>query len=256
MTQKSSNQRRVSDNLTNWAKGRAFIPGMDQETYVKIFEYVLSKQDKTGCWNFPGEKWEVVMTAVVLKALSSLAFELDDVWLLNGGGTGGARLAALFVASEVAKKEGDPNVGEDIWDGCQAALALAKFGSPGQAQSMVATINDNWKAHWQFALSVQGNRWCGPAYLASMVDVLWQYEKSLDNSRLADALAYLQELERKENGEALGVFQAKSSRGETDLWNTALVLRTLCATATEKSNAKAVEQIQRITLWILKATRW
>src|SRR5258708_11457801 len=164
MPNSAANQKRI-DNLTKWARNSAFIPGMKQQTYIDIFEYVLKKQDpKTGYWNFPGEKWQVVMSSVVLKALHALAFELVDTWPLEGGDTGGVRPAILFVANEVEKKDRDPNVVDDVWDAWQATLALAKFGMPDDAQAMVNTINDNWKAQWSYAESdAHKNRWCGPA---------------------------------------------------------------------------------------------
>jgi 3',5'-cyclic AMP phosphodiesterase CpdA len=258
MPQKSVNQKRI-DNLTHWARDTAFIPGMKQGTFVAIIEYVLGQQEPLGSWNFPVENWQVVMTAVVLKALSCLAFELDDTWKLKdraaGQDTGGVRLAALFVAEEVAKKQGDPKVGDDIWDGCQAAIALAKFGMQDKAKLMVANINGNWKGHWAFAVSdINMNRWCGPAYLAAMVDVLREYQHSLDDSKLLDAFRGLRGLEAKDTDKPLGFFKAadKIPRAEMDLWNTALVLRTLCAASPEKNDTDARDQVQRVTVWILK----
>jgi 3',5'-cyclic AMP phosphodiesterase CpdA len=258
MPQKSVNQKRI-DNLTHWARDAALIPGMKQETFVAIIEYVLGKQEQQGSWNFPGEQWQVVMTAVVLKALSRLAFELDDTWKLKdraaGQDTGGVRPAALFVADEVATKQGDPKVGDDIWDGCQAAIALAKFGMQDKAKLMVTNINSNWKGHWEFALGdANKNRWCGPAYLAAMVDVLHEYQDGMEDSGLLGALQYLRGLEAKGADTPLGVFKAadKTPRAEMDLWNTVLVLRTLCAASPEKKDTAAREQIQRVTIWILE----
>ena len=226
---------------------------MDQATYVDIFDYVLREQDDRGFWTVKDTDWAVVMTAVVLKALAELCFKPGNWWPTETG-TGGITNAVRFLASEVEKKGGKPGtVGEDIWDDCQAAIALNEFGESAAAEQMADKINLDWKNLYRTAWDARGkNRWCSPAYLAAMVDVLGYYDGHLQRGNFAEALDALKKSEALgPQNSALGFFPAATSRADMDVWSTSLVLRTLSAVPSQYEHLTDREQVQRVAIWLL-----
>jgi 3',5'-cyclic AMP phosphodiesterase CpdA len=250
--EKSFGQQRIQ-KLIVWAE-KASIPGMKQETYLKIFDYVLEEQDRRGFWTMSGKNWEVVMTAVVLKALTALRFEAGDQWPTKIQTDGGMSHALSFLNDEVEKKDGRPEViGEDVWDACQAALALAGFDGSPKTFRMVQQVNTNWKFLYENTCKTAGNRWCGPAYLAAMVDVIGRYESELaEKSHCEEALNHLKNLEEKDlQGNPLGFFAASKPRNDMNLWTTSLVLRTLSTVPEERESLVDRQQVQRVANWLL-----
>jgi 3',5'-cyclic AMP phosphodiesterase CpdA len=251
--QKSFRQERI-DSLRDWA-ARKSIPGMEQEIFISILGYVLDQQDDDGFWNMKGEKWQEVMTGVVLKALARLHFRKTDRWSRRGRSFGGVEPAVRFLANAVLSVRGNPGsgaLGEDIWDACQALLALAEYDSESlSAISIAQKINGGWDR-----IYTDENRrhdraeWCGPAYLAAMVDVLSEYESDLGpNSRFVEALDALRKLEeRDQSGDPLGCFNATKPRDDMNLWNTVLVLCTLVRVPEKYIDR---EQVRRIARWVL-----
>src|ERR1700676_2496952 len=159
----SFSQQRIG-SLAKWADS-ASLPGISQDTYRAIVDYVLKEQSVDGSWNVPGWHWQIVMTAVVLNSLASLHFEGGDQWAIQNS-LGGINQALEFLEKEVEKRECNPRaIGEDLWDACQAATALRNYGRTEIAAQMADEINENWKSLYEASLGAQ-IRWCGPAYLA------------------------------------------------------------------------------------------
>jgi 3',5'-cyclic AMP phosphodiesterase CpdA len=249
-THKSFGQQRV-EAMGDWAR-KVVVPGMDQVTFVAIFNYVLAEQQPGGFWWEEGHNWNVVMTGVVLKSLAALRFKKGDRWPIQGG-EGGIDLGVGFLTNEVARPDGRPEaVGEDIWDACQAALALAEFGPFPATKQMVRRINADWRNLYRSACeAAEGNIWAGPAYLAAMVDVMGGYEKLLGkDSGFAQAIEKLKGL-AVQDPEGRTRFPATAPRDDMDLWTTSLVLRTLCTVQPGRQALVDRDQIQRITHWLL-----
>src|SRR5437870_1343582 len=182
---KSLEQSRV-ESLVKWASNQ-LIPGMDQDVYREIFEYVRLSQTATGAWQQSGTKWNIVLTAVVLRAFTHIGLLTDAEWPTDTG-KGGMALAIKYLSTEVIGKEpGD--IPEDIWDACQAALALLPYRSRDM-NHLVEAINADWRALYD--PPHDKNKWFGPAYLAAIIDVLVAYEETLGaGSHLSDALRAL-----------------------------------------------------------------
>ena len=174
-SQLSFGQQRLA-SLAAWAT-EIHLPGMEQETYLKILEYVIHEQQSNGAWSMQGkETWDTVLTSVVLKSLADLQFKINDSWTTRQKKVGGVSPAVQFVTKAVKLAGGSPErVDEDIWDACQAALALAEFGSHDIALPMVRSLNQDWEKLYERACDAT-NRWCGPAYLAAIIDVIGRYE--------------------------------------------------------------------------------
>jgi 3',5'-cyclic-AMP phosphodiesterase len=250
----SFTQQRI-ESLGAWAKA-VEIPGMDPDTYVAIFSDILNNQKTDGSWvQDPNKRWAVVMTAVVLQALSALKFNIGDWWPTKSGPDGGIKKAVDFLTSEVSRTGGRPDaIGEDVWDACQAALALKAFGAARDAEQVVTRINSAWKSLYDNApRGVDTNEWCGPAYLAAMVDVIREYEESpKPNGPFSIALAALQSEESKdEQNKPLGYFASIIEHDDIDIWNTSLVLRTLSMIPKECEALVDREQVQRVAVWLL-----
>src|SRR5580692_60363 len=167
MKRKSHHRQRIQQ-LVAWAT-QASIPGMDQTTYIELFDHVLNQQQVGGFWRLSGHKWDVVMTAVVLKALSALHFRQDDIWPLIGQNRDGGILGAIqFLKRKMIDANSPSDCGEDIWDCCQAALALSQFGEGQSALKIVHQIGRDWATLYARECDDRANRWCGPAYLAAI----------------------------------------------------------------------------------------
>jgi 3',5'-cyclic AMP phosphodiesterase CpdA len=255
-TQKSFRQERI-DSLRDWA-ARISIPGLDQDTYISILGHVLEQQAKAGFWNMDAEKWQLVMTGVVLKALAMLHFKPTDRWLRSDETFGGVEPATSYLAEAVQKVPGGPcspgcgALGEDIWDACQGLLAMAEYlPKSREAIDLARTINDNWERIYRDERDNKNRaEWCGPAYLAAIVDVLAEYESDLGpNSGYAAALDALKKFEAQDaQRQPAGYFAAEKPSDEMRLWNTGLVLRTLVA-APERYMDRA--QVARVVDWLL-----
>jgi 3',5'-cyclic AMP phosphodiesterase CpdA len=253
---KSFSQERI-DSLRDWA-ARMSIPGIEQAVYVNILDHVLRQQDSAGFWNIKGEKWQCVMTGVVLKALAQLEFKATNRWSRDDGSYGGVEPAVSYLAAAVKAAKGNPGsgaIGEDIWDACQTLLALAEYEPNSRPAIDVALkINDGWQRIYQDERARSDRaEWCGPAYLGAMVDVLAEYESDIgkDNkgkdSKYSDALSALKDSEAKDGqGNVLGHFAAENGDDLITLWNTGLALRTLVA-AHDIDGA----QVERIVAWLL-----
>ena len=233
---------------------------MEQSTYVEIFDHVLEQQQPAGCWTLLGRNWDVVMTGVVLKALASLHFRYDDNWpLQQPKKDGGVSLALRFLKREVADSKYPAACGEDIWDACQAMIALKHFGEEQSALRMVQQINREWLILFERECSNHGNCWCGPAYLAAIVDLLSTYEEHLPDKSFLPALAALVKMETiNSKGESEG-FKANISAPDIDIWTTALVLRTLCTLPIFHQRDIDTNQVERLSKWLLEqleGTSW
>jgi 3',5'-cyclic AMP phosphodiesterase CpdA len=255
--QKSFRQERV-DSLRDWA-ARKSIPGIEQDIFIGILGYVLDQQDDDGFWNMRDEKWQEVMTGVVLKALARLHFRKTDRWSRKERSFGGVEPAVRFLADAVLSVKGNPGsgaLGEDIWDACQALLALAEYDSESlSAIAMAQKINEGWARIYADENQRRDRaEWCGPAYLAAMVDVLSEYESDLGpNSTFVQALDTLKKLEeRDQSGGLLGSFNTTRPRDDMRLWNTVLVLCTLVRVPEQYIDR---EQVRRITEWVLEQLR-
>jgi hypothetical protein len=117
---------------------------------------------------------------------------------------------------------------------------------------MVQKINESWDRIYSDE-NKRGNRaeWCGPAYLAAMVDVLSEYESDLGpDSKFVDALDALKNLEEKDQlGSPLGRFKALKPSEDMELWNTVLVLCTLVRVPEKYIDR---DQVRRIVEWVLE----
>jgi hypothetical protein len=170
-SQLSFGQRRLA-SLAAWAT-RERLPGLEQETYSKILNPVIRQQQSDGSWTMPEHStWNVVMTSVILKSLSDLQFDIGDTWKNQQGQTVGIRLAVEFLSKAVKSTGGSvERVGDDIWDACQAAIALAAFGRHDDAMQMVRELNQDWKKLYDRSYNSQG-RWSSPAYLAALRHII------------------------------------------------------------------------------------
>jgi len=254
--QKSFRQERM-DSLRDWA-AKVLIPGIEQDTYIGILGHVLENQDDDGSWNLPPNPWQPVMTGVVVKVLAALQFRPTDRWTRGSKPYGGVERALRYLSEAVGKASGDPGsgaVGEDIWDACQALLALRAYEKKPDEDpapiKMAKKINNDWPAIYTFEQQRHNRaKWCGPAYLAAMVDVMREYESDL--GRTNDYDKALKELKGTESEDAqnnkLGNFAALNGDDEITLWNTSLVLRTLSAA---RDHLVDRVQVQRIAGWIL-----
>lgn len=255
MTSRISFTQQRIQSLGNWARG-VEIPGMDPETYIAIFTHVLESQRDDGCWRTDNLRWAVVMTAVTLQALHALRFNIGDWWPTCSTLDGGIDAAIAFLVEEVNNKDGKPDaIGEDIWDACQVALALKAFGKASDVKSMVGRISQGWSNLYSNApRGIDVNEWCGPAYLAAMVDVLREYEEifAADNLFL-ESLTTLKSAEvRDEEDKVQGYFVSVAGRADIDIWNTGLVLRTLCTVPMKYESLVDRDQIKRTVLWMLE----
>jgi 3',5'-cyclic AMP phosphodiesterase CpdA len=255
---KSFSQERI-DSLRDWV-ARTSIPGIEQPVYVGILDHVLRLQDSAGFWNIEGEKWQCVMTGVVLKALAELKFNATNRWSRKDGSYGGVEPAVKYLATAVEAAKGNPGsgaIGEDIWDACQTLLALAEYEPNSRPAIDVARkINNDWQLIYDNERARSDRaEWCGPAYLGTMVDVLAEYESDIGkdsegkDSKYFDALSILKDSEAKDDqGKVLGHFAADNGDGLITLWNTGLVLRTLVAAPEMKIDRV---QVERIVAWLL-----
>lgn len=256
---KSFGQQRLAA-LRTWAE-KAEVPGMDQPTYVAIFDFILQAQQDDGAWNMGGNNWTVVMTSVILKALSALQFTREDRWSLAGEPERGLALAINYLQSAVVQAASRPEaIGEDIWDACQAALALREFAvDMPSSETLAGIIDADWEILYSSACQQsRKNRWCGPAYLAAIVDVMarWEAELGKDN-HFEIAFDFLKGLESREQNQLFG-FRATAPRDDMDLWTTALVLRTLSTVPDAKEHLVDRNQIQRVAVILLDRldARW
>jgi len=250
---KSFNQQRLEDFL-EWSTRQASLPGMEQATFLNILEYVLKEQGTGGFWTIPGTQWKVVMTAVVLKGLAALQFRITDRWRTKGQVEGGVQLAIDFLTRQVETSNGRPEaVGEDIWDACQVALALAEFGKSSVALPMVQRINGDWKSLYDIAMqAAQKNRWAGPAYLAAIVEVMGRYETDLvSQTQLQNALSDLKNMEKIDSDKNSLGFQGVTPRDDIDLWTTSLVLRALSKVPKQHETMLDRPQLERLTNRVL-----
>jgi len=207
------------------------VPGITRTTFNGIVAYLLSEQQPEGNWEGGDNTWNVVMTSVVLKSLAAMQFHRGDAWEFRYRGrevSGGVDPAVEYVVKELTNKSTD-KVGEDIWDTCQALLAMAAFGRKDVALSHVRRIASEWESFYDKASKLEV-RWRGPAYLAAMVDVLVCYRRDLDEEiDLKAVAASLAACEATSGGQPCGAFRALRNDANIDRWNSSLVLRTLCS---------------------------
>jgi 3',5'-cyclic AMP phosphodiesterase CpdA len=233
------------------------VMGLKGPLFTEVFEYLLASQKADGSWGGgEGNRWEVVETSVVLRALADLRFDLKDNWAFHYQGmniAGGTQKAVDFIRNELETKS-TTSIGEDIWDVCQALLAVRAFGLIEEARRHADSINSSWRVFYQTAgMPVGGSRWSGPAYLAAMVDVLVAYESVLaEQTQVASVLEYLNSLEAVRDGHGTGAFPAATSNRDIDRWNTSLVLRTLCGVAKSRPDLANIALICRSTNWLCK----
>ncbi len=249
------------DALAAWcAKQR--IPGFKAETVAQIFGYVIGQQEPGGGWPGQGDHWSEVKTACILKALAGLGYDADSRWTVGEGPArvdGGIRPSLDFLSRKFSRLTLTGGlVGEDLWDTCQALLALAAFGEHDAGKQYVAEIRTRWQEHYRRACeSVPRISWSGPSYLSAMGDVLAAYRSILDvESPLGEMLRLLGSLEQRRQGRPTGAYEAVNSDDPgKHRWNTALVLRSLAAWP-----ATDPEAVARTASWILdqldRADRW
>jgi 3',5'-cyclic AMP phosphodiesterase CpdA len=241
------------NRFRNWTRS-ASIPGMDQTCYISILSFVLREQDSDGTWTLGGSKWSTVMTAIIVKALATLEFGPRDQWPTKGG-VGGMSSAVDALSARV----GDSNplaIGEDIWDACQTALALQKFRKDDLGTPLARNINGDWNNLYQSSLNAaEPIRWCGPAYLAAIVEVIGAYDADLTaGSKYLSAYNALSALGTNTTGpqnEAQTYFRAASPAGDMNFWSTSLTLRALSTPPPRYKTVIAPEQITRISTWLL-----
>jgi serine/threonine protein kinase len=229
------------------------IPGLKLESYAQILDFVLGRQEESGSWPGEGDHWSEVKTACILKAVAQMGFQAEDQWWVGERGSGriggpsksldflAGRLTTLGLAEGIA--------GEDIWDTCQALLALAAFGRREPGAQYANHINHNWREHYRDVCeSIPANSWAGPSYLAAMCDVLVSYEAVLDSaSRVDEIFESLESLEHTENGRPVGCFRAATSVDPNKhRWNTGLTLRSLGS-----SPAAPADLLLRASEWLL-----
>jgi 3',5'-cyclic AMP phosphodiesterase CpdA len=251
--QKSFSQERI-ESLRDWA-AKAIVPGLHQDIYSKILGHVREKQDDDGSWNMPPNQWQAVMTGVVVKVLAAMRFRRTDRWTRGSKAYGGVESALRFLKAVVGRASGPLGsgaIGEDIWDDCQALLALRAFDTQPEKDPitirLAKRINDDWEAIYAGEQKRKNRaKWCGSAYLAAMVDVMREYESDLGRGNDYDAaLKALKGAETQDN--KLGWFTALNGDDEITLWNTSLSLRTLCAARDQFVDR---DQVERIVEWIL-----
>jgi len=232
-------------SLTSWAKAKA-VPGMDQQTFEEIFEYVRACQLASGEWVLPGNNWGVVMTSVVLRSLDALGFSQTDQWPTVFG-QGGIGLAVNYLCQQVQGK-GPDEIPEDVWDACQAILALANHQRE-EARRLADGVNSNWRALYE---SPRNHcRWFGPAYLAAIVDVLTAFDDESNTWHLRDALHFLGQLEERKGQDLLGFFFSANEQRNMTRWNTSLVVRTLCTVKPQYRDQVDPKLIERSCTWLL-----
>jgi 3',5'-cyclic AMP phosphodiesterase CpdA len=252
-SQQSFGQQRLA-GLADWAT-KVRLPGLEQETYASILRYVIRQQQSDGSWTIAGHPtWNVVMTSVILKSLCDLQFELGNSWKNEQDQPAGVLPAVEFLSNAV--KSGGASaekVGDDIWDACQAAIALADFGRHDVAMPMVRDINQNWKKLYDRSYDPNG-KWSCPAYLAALVDVIGRYETHLgSDSRFDSAFNALKIREEpKADGTPAGFFASHAKHPETDIWGTSLVLRTLATVPEARDKLIDRDQIQRGVIWLIE----
>lgn len=232
------------DALQSWASAIT-IPGLEKKTFLNILTYLLTNQNKDGSWVDANPQWRVVVTSVILRALAAMAFRETDTWDFDHEGTqitGGVKQALEFIFTELQNKSVD-NVGEDIWDTCQALLAVAAFGKKKAGQGDAEIIKQTWGDLYKKACK-QKNRWSGPAYLAAMADVLSCYSSDPSGQ---ESRAIEKKLFSLESQEKNGAFYALQMDENINRWTTALVLRTLCGMKQPK-----LDLIERSVRWLLK----
>lgn len=254
--QKSFSQERI-DSLRDFA-AKAIVPGLHQDTYSMILGHVLENQDDDGSWNLPPNQWQAVMTGVVVKVLAAMRFRPTDHWIRGAKPYGGVEPALRFLKAVVSNANGPPGsgaIGEDIWDDCQALLALRAFDTEAERDPttirIAKRINDDWSTIYNGECERKNRaKWCGSAYLAAMVDLMRECESDLGRANDYDAaLKTLKGAEvQDEQQNRLGFFTALNGAKEITLWNTSLVLRTLCAA---RDHFVDRVQVERIVAWIL-----
>jgi predicted nucleotide-binding protein len=210
------------EGLSAWGSTTS-VPQIPRAMFQGIFSYVLSKQQPSGEWNADGNLWNAVMTAVVVKSLAAVGYRPSDKWP-NGG-----LEPALKYLSGLLRNRSTEKVGEDIWDACQVLLAMAAFDRHDPGVQHARNIVDDWQGFYDAAVA-QRVRWCGPAYLAAMIELLRAYADH--GVRVGQALeeitARLRSLEDESGGVKSGMFPANEDDDNMHRWNTSLVLRTLC----------------------------
>lgn len=240
------NDLRFSQNrklaLPDWA--RHHISTIKHDTLIEIVKFVLSDQGENGSWSHEGRKWGPVKTAVVLRGLSRLGFTIDDTWAfeLNKSHIQGGVSAALGYLEGKLGSNPSTRVGEDIWDHCQVLLALAAFeDKPSRLEHAQWTI-ERWNSLSQ---DDPANQWTGPAFLAAIIDVAVTYQLTARVTEMVDALLARQQLIGNENE---GMFRSVNNDWKMNLWNTALVLRTIASVSSISNDV-----IERTADWLIKA---
>jgi hypothetical protein len=150
------------------------------------------------------------MTSVVLKSLALLQFRREDSWnfTLNDQPASGSVEAGLQYLGEQLKGKYTEEVGEGIWDPCQALLAVAAFGDKQVGLKHVHRIEREWRALYERASESEG-RWNGPGYLAAMTDVLMCYGPELEGRvDIQEVAAALMACEEVTDGQPSGAFHA------------------------------------------------
>ena len=196
------------------------------------------------------------MTAVVLKSLAILQFRREDSWsfTFHGQPASGSVEAGMRYLSDQLRGKYTEEVGEAIWDPCQALLAVAAFGDKDVGSRHVQKIARDWKVLYKSALESE-ERWNGPAYLAAMIDVLMCYGPELDTSvDIQDVAAALMACEQVADGQPTGAFHSVGNDVNINRWTTALVLRTLCTLP--QPNVPLIERCAHWLLGQFKAPGW
>jgi len=238
------------DAFRNWSTTTT-VPNISRDNFTGILRYVLSLQGPSGAWR-GDHVWETVMTAVVLKSLANLQFRRTDSWrfTFHGQPASGSVEAGLRYLGEQLKGKYTDEVGEAIWDPCQALLAVAAFGDTDIGLRHVQRIARDWKALYKSAIESE-ERWNGPAYLAAMMDVLMCYGPKLDTSVDLQGVALeLMACEHRAGGQPTGEFHSVGEDLNVNRWTTALVLRTLCALPQPN-----IPLIARCANWLLDQLR-
>lgn len=198
----------------------------------KLLNEVLSEQQEAGNWVSDGNRdWDIVMSATMLRALSAWGLPREATWFASDtpSGQGGVRLALDFFDRTLdAKVTGI--AGADAWDTCQLLLARAAFDVTPRVKIWAKRTASQWTK-----LCAQGsdppNRWMGPAFHATMIDVLMLFEKeSWAQDELKEKCKLLRTsfaIPSPASVAPVAPFPAETGWENEHRWNSALVLRTL-----------------------------
>jgi len=225
--------------------GRSAIEELDIEKIGGLFRLLLMSQEEDGSWVDPAGVWTGVQTALVLKALALLGYNIKSSWPIirdNKRWRGGIQNAFDFFSKKEIKLHPNniPNhFIEDIWDACQVLLAYAFYDKQNEYRDVVSDFKVNWKTIYRELLKNKKIDWRGPAFLAAMLDVFVVYD--IEEERIEEVIKVLLEIGKVGEKDYSG-FLWRDSKAEP-CWHGALILRTLARLPNYLINIKTKSDI-------------